>query len=116
MLSLAWGKHAIPVYWEILPKKGSSSLREQKKVLTPVLRLLKPYPILVLADREFHSVQLTSWLRQRKIDFALRQKKGTCIADDGVVYRALKDLNIKPGNSLFYANLYCTKAPGAGKF
>ena len=72
MLSLAWGKHAIPVYWEILPKKGSSSLREQKKVLTPVLRLLKPYPVLVLADREFHSVQLASWLRQRKIDFALR--------------------------------------------
>src|SRR6476620_10548585 len=31
VLSLAWGKHAIPVYWEILPKKGSSSLREQKK-------------------------------------------------------------------------------------
>ena len=31
VLSLAWGQHAIPVYWEILPKKGSSSLREQKK-------------------------------------------------------------------------------------
>ena len=50
VLSLAWGKHAIPVYWEILPKKGTSSWREQKKVLTPVLRLLKPYPVLVLAD------------------------------------------------------------------
>jgi hypothetical protein len=50
VLSLAWGKHAIPVYWEILPKKESSNLREQKKVLTPVLRLLKPYPVLVLAD------------------------------------------------------------------
>jgi hypothetical protein len=68
VLSLAWGKHAIPVYWEILPKKGSSSFREQKKVLTPVVRLLKPYPVLVLADREFHSVQLASWLMQRKID------------------------------------------------
>ncbi len=116
VLSLAWGKHAIPVYWEILPKKGSSSLREQKKVLTPVLRLLKPYPVLVLADREFHSVQLASWLRQRKIDFALRQKKGTCIADDDAVYRALKDLKIKPGNSRFYANIYCTKAHQFGGF
>ena len=104
------GKHAIPVYWEILPKKGSSSLREPKKILTPVLRLVKPYPVLVLADREFHSFQLASCLRQRKIDFALRQKKGTCRADDGGVYRALKDLNIKPGNSRFYANIYCTKA------
>jgi len=116
VLSLAWGKHAIPVYWEILPKKGSSSLREQKKVLTPVLRLLKPYPVLVLADREFHSVQLADWLRQRKVDFALRQKKGTCIADDDAVYRALKDLEIKPGKSRFYANIYCTKSHQLGDF
>lgn len=50
VLSLAWGKHAIPVYWAVLPKKGNSSLVEQKRVLTPVLRLLKPYPVLVLAD------------------------------------------------------------------
>jgi hypothetical protein len=116
VLSLAWGQHAIPVYWEILPKKGSSSLREQKKVLTPVLRLLKPYPVLVLADREFHSVQLAYWLRQRNIEFALRQKKGTCIADDNAVYRALKDLDIKPGESRFYANIYCTKAHQLGDF
>lgn len=116
VLSLAWGKHAIPVYWEILPKKGNSSLREQKKVLTPVLRLLKPYPILVLADREFHSVQLAYWLRQKKVDFALRQKKGTCIADDDGVYRALKDLEIKPGKSRLYANIYSTKSHQLGEF
>jgi len=46
----------------------------------------------------------------------LRQKKGTCIADDGAVYRALKDLNIKSGNSRFYANIYCTKAHQFGEF
>jgi hypothetical protein len=66
---------------------------------------LKPYPVLVLPDREFHSVQLVYWLRQRKVDFALRQKKGTCIADDDAVYRALKDLEIKSGKSRFYANI-----------
>jgi len=65
VLSLAWEKHAIPVYWEILPNKGNSRKAREKKVLTPVLRLLKPYPVLVLADREFHSVQLAYWLRKR---------------------------------------------------
>jgi len=80
------------------------------------LRLLKSYPVLVLADREFHSVQLAYWLRQRKVDFALRQKKGTCIADDDAVYRALKDLEIKPGKSRFYAKIYCTKAHQLGDF
>jgi hypothetical protein len=46
----------------------------------------------------------------------LRQKKDTCIADDGAVYPALKDLNIKPGNSRFSANIYCTKPHQLGEF
>lgn len=116
VFSLAWGKHAIPVYWQLLPLKGNSCLAEQQKVLTPVLRLLKPYPILVLANREFHSVQLAHWLRPRKIDFAWPQKKGTCIADDHAVYRALKDLDIKPGMSRFYTNIASTKAHQLGGF
>ena len=46
----------------------------------------------------------------------MRQKKSTCIADDDVVYRALKDLELKPGQSRFYANIYCTKAHQLGDF
>ena len=56
MVSLGWGKHAIPIYWQLLPKKGNSSLRQQTKMLVPVLRLLRSYQVLLLADREFHSV------------------------------------------------------------
>ncbi|NEO43317.1 MAG: hypothetical protein F6K55_03990 [Moorea sp. SIO4A3] len=48
VLSLAWGHHAIPVYWQLLPKRGNSSLPEQKKVIAPVLRLLRSYPVLLL--------------------------------------------------------------------
>ena len=110
MLTLAWGKHAIPVYWQLLPKKENSSLRQQTKILVPVLRLLRSYRVLLLADREFHSVQLAHWLRQRNVDFALRQKKGTCIADDDAVYYPLKDLNLKPGMSRFLTDISCTKA------
>ncbi|NEO65492.1 MAG: transposase [Moorea sp. SIO4G2] len=116
VLSLAWGHHAIPVYWQLLPKKGNSSLPEQKKVLTPVLRLLHLLPVLVLGDREFHSVQLAKWLQDRKVDFALRQKKGTCIQDDDAVYRPLKDLGVKPGSSRFYSNIYYTKIHQLGNF
>lgn len=116
MLSLAWGHHAIPVYWQLLPKKGSSNLSEQKKALAPVLRLLHSYPILVLGDREFHSVQLADWLVEKRVDFALRQKKGTCIADDDAVYRSLKNLGIQPGVGRFYSNISCTKAHQLGNF
>ena len=116
MLSLVWGQHALPVYWQLLGKKGSSSLAEQKKVLAPVLRLLRPYRVLLLADREFHSVQLAHWLENWKIDFALRQKKGTCISDDESVYLALKDLGIQPGSAEFFRGIFCTKTHRLGKF
>ncbi len=116
VLSLAWGHHAIPVYWQLLPKRGNSSLAEQKKVIAPVLRLLRSYPVLVLGDREFHSVQLANWLEERKVDFALRQKKGTCLQDDDAVYRPLKDLGVQPGISRFYSKISYTKAHQLGKF
>ena len=108
MLSLVWGRHALPVYWELLGKNGTSNLRQQKKVIALVLRLLRPYPIVVLGDREFQSVQLAKWLQSKGIDFALRQKKNTCISDDRQVYVALKDLEIKPGVPRFYESISCT--------
>jgi len=40
MISLIWDKRAIPIYWGMLPKIGSSNLQEQKVVLLPVFRLL----------------------------------------------------------------------------
>lgn len=95
---------------------GSSNLLRQQQMLTPVLRLLRPYPILVLGDREFHSVKLAKWLQQRNVDFALRQKKGTCIQDDDAVYRPLKDLDIQPGTSRFYQNISYTKSHQLGNF
>ncbi|MDR9404645.1 MAG: IS4 family transposase, partial [Halothece sp. Uz-M2-17] len=73
MLSLAWGTHSIPVYWQCLKKKGNSNFQQQKQVLLPVLRWLHSYPVLVLGDREFHSVQLGKWLESKNVDFALRQ-------------------------------------------
>ena len=41
MISLAWKKRAIRLYWKILTHKGASNLTEQKAVIHPVIRLLK---------------------------------------------------------------------------
>ena len=51
--SVICGRRALPVSWVLLNKKGSSDLGEQKKFIKPVLRLLKPYPLVVMGDREF---------------------------------------------------------------
>ena len=65
--SLILGKRALPVYWVLLDKQGSSNLGEQKKFLKPLLKLLTSYPIVVIGDREFQSVQLATWLDKTHI-------------------------------------------------
>lgn len=55
MVTRIWQKRAWPVYWDFMPKKGSSNLAQQKAVLRPALRLFKHYQIVVVGEREFHS-------------------------------------------------------------
>ena len=58
MISVISDQRAIPIYFELLPNLGSSSLSEQKALLVKVLPLLKDYKKVVLGDREFCSVDL----------------------------------------------------------
>jgi len=116
MLSLVWGSHALPVYWELLGKKGSSNLEEHKRVLSPALQLLKEYKVVVIGDREFQSIKLGEWLWSRGVGFVLRQKKRTCIAENPDKYQSLKSLEIRPGMSRFYREVYCGKSHQIGRF
>jgi hypothetical protein len=50
MVSLVWEKRAIPLYWSLLPKLGSSNFCEQRNALAEVLPILKNYKIVVLGD------------------------------------------------------------------
>ncbi|WP_228059132.1 hypothetical protein [Nostoc sp. LEGE 06077] len=58
MVSVIYQKRAWPIYWCLLEKDGSSNPAEQQKVLRPVIRLLKNYKLVIIGDREFHSVEL----------------------------------------------------------
>jgi hypothetical protein len=77
MLSLVWQKRSIPLYWQLLDKRGCSNIDEQKALITPVLELLSDYEVIVLGDslrdsfasREFGSVKLASWLCQKQVKF-----------------------------------------------
>jgi len=116
MVSAIWEKRAWPVYWQLMPKKGSSNLVQQKAVLRPVLRLFKHYQVVVVADREFHSVALANWLAQEKAYFALRQKQGTYIKQKSQDYQRLNQLGLAPGIKLFLTEIACTKRKGFGEF
>jgi hypothetical protein len=56
MVSLIWERRAIPLYWSLLPKLGSSNFDEQTANLQPVLPLFSQYKLIVLGDREFCSI------------------------------------------------------------
>jgi hypothetical protein len=117
MVSIVWGTHALPVYWEVLEQVGSSDLKTQKRLLKPVLHLLEKYPVLVLGDREFHSPKLADWLASMGVSFALRQKKDLHFQEGlGQSYQMLKEQGFKPGMSRFYQGVLCNKADGLGPF
>jgi Transposase DDE domain len=117
MVSIVWGTHALPLYWEILKHEGSSDLRTQKHLLKTALNLFKNYPVLVLGDREFHSPKLAEWLNSRGVSFALRQKKDLNFQEAlDEEYQMLKDLGFKPGMSKFYEGVLCNKGDGLGPF
>ena len=117
MVSLVWGTHALPLYWEVLSHVGNSDLKTQKRLLKTVLHLFRNAPVLVLGDREFHSPKLADWLESKGISFALRQKKDLHFQEAlGAEYQVLKEMGFKPGMSTFYERVLCNKGDGLGPF
>ena len=116
VISLVEQKRAIPVYWLLLPKRGCSNLQEQKRLIRPLLRLFKGYRILVLGDREFHSIKLAHWLHSKGISFVLRQKQGTYIQQENHSYQRLQALGLNPGISFFLTGIQATKQKGFAQF
>jgi hypothetical protein len=110
MVSLVWGTHALPLYWEVINHVGNSDLRTQKRLLTAILPLFKRSKLLVLADREFYRPKFADWLTSKGLSFALRQKKSlNFTAELETGYQSLKSLNLKPGMSKFCPGVFCNK-------
>jgi hypothetical protein len=109
MISVIYEKRAIPIYFELLPKIGSSNEREQKRLLSQVLPLFKKYQTTVLGDREFCSVKLANWLREQKVQFCLRLKKSELVEVEQGIRCELEQLGLKPGISLFLPGVKVTK-------
>lgn len=89
-LALAYGGRALPLGWVRVPHEGNSDLALQQELLRWLQSCLPvgARPTLI-ADREFHSIHLASWLAQElQWDFILRLKAGTKVACDGSWLRA----------------------------
>jgi hypothetical protein len=116
MVGVVWDKRAFPVYFTLLPKLGNSNIDEQKKILSQVLPIFQDYKICVLGDREFCSIKLASWLRERNIYFCLRLKKTHFVETEKDIWLELKQLGLAPGISLFLKGVKVTKTQGFFNF
>lgn len=116
MVSAIYRSRALPIFWVLLNKKGASNLGEQQQLLRPVFRLLRAYEIVILGDREFHSIELANWLHRQNISFVLRQKYDTTFRQRRRKFRPLGSLNLKPGESQFFRDITFTQKRGFGRF
>lgn len=113
MIAVIMEKRAMPIYWQFIKKKGASNLEEQQALIRPVLRLLKNYELVLLGDREFHSVELAKWLHSKKVYFVLCQKKDPYIQEKGSNYQRLDSLvGIIPGAKRFIEGVKVRKEKG----
>ncbi len=112
MVSVVYRKRALPIFWVLLEKDGSSNLAEQQKVLRPVIRLLKKYKLVIIGDREFHSVELASWLQGQSISFVFRQKQKTTFREKRQKFQPLSSIPIYPGIRIFYTNINRNRSRG----
>lgn len=117
MVSLVYRKRAIPLLWQLVDKQGQSNLCEQQAVLVPVLRLLQRYRVIVLGDREFHSVALACWLEGRRVSFVLRLPKSTTVKlNETCEFERLDELLQYPGFHSFEVQVQVTQQTGFGRF
>jgi hypothetical protein len=99
MVSAIVQKRAFPIFWTLLDKKGASNLAEQQQVLRPVIRLLKRYKLVIIGDREFHSIELAQWLHRQHLSFVLRQKGNTTFREKKQPFGSRRYHTSQTGNS-----------------
>ena len=115
MVSVIYQKRALPIFWCPLDKEGCSNLQEQQKVLRPVIRLLKHYQLVIIGDREFHGIELASWLHRQGLKFVFRQKKDTTFREKRHSFQPLNTIPISPGVHRFYTQVNLTQRKGFGR-
>lgn len=116
MVSAIYQKRAFPLFWTLLDKKGACNLAEQKQVLRPAIRLLKKYKLVIVGDREFHSIELAQWLHRQHLGFVLRQKGQTTFREKRQPFQPLSNIPIQPGVHLFYSHISLTQKKGFHRF
>jgi hypothetical protein len=83
IVSVLYGKTAVPLVIKPLERKGNSGLRHRCEVMETVLKALPVYRIeAILGDREFIGDGWFSYLKSKNIPFVMRIRDNITAADD----------------------------------
>jgi transposase len=66
---------------------------------------MKKYKLVIIGDREFHSIELAQWLHSQHLSFVLRQKGNTTFREKKQPFQTLNSIPFQPGIHLFYPRL-----------
>lgn len=92
-LAIAYEGIAIPIFWTLLNKAGTSTAKEQITLLKRFTDCFGKDNIAgVMGDREFANEQLFHWLNSENIPFYIRIKDGSVIRFKGKKWRKAKSL------------------------
>jgi hypothetical protein len=116
MVSIIWDKRAFPIYFELLPKLGSSNISEQQNLISKVIPVFENYKICILGDREFCSVKLAKYLQSLGVSFCLRLKRSEFVEYEKDIWIELNNLGLVPGVSFFIKGVKVTKSKGFFSF
>lgn len=75
VLCMVYGGVSIPIWWEDLQKRGTSSCTDRIDFFDQVRSFLNLEGLIVLADREYIGKQWFNYLKDNKIDFVIRIKE-----------------------------------------
>jgi len=75
-LSIVINGVSIPIWWEDLDKKGTSNLGERSSLMKKASSIYDLEGMILLADREYIGEEWFKYLKDSKIGFVIRLKKG----------------------------------------
>lgn len=75
-LSVVINGVSIPIWWAELDKKGTSNFKERKTLMEKALSMYNLEGMILLADREYIGEEWFKYLKDNKLEFVIRLKKG----------------------------------------
>lgn len=92
-LGIAYEGIAIPLFWKLLNKAGNATTNEHKEIIERFVKLFGKKCIAgILADREFASGGLFTYLNKENIPFFIRIKDGSIVKIKGKKMMSAKKL------------------------